>query len=183
MKWLTSYAELSGASLLLGFGVMLAGALLFISRPVALTPRHPEPRLILERGLIMTAVVLTMLGLLLLAEHLGATEGRVPARAGAYLYLTAGALILTAEALGLSQWDRSYALVVAYVVMALLAQAAIGIAIILSGSLPVPLGWATILWNAALLVILPLATPADIYFPIAHHLMPLAIGLSLLLSR
>lgn len=63
-----------------------------------------------------------------------------------------------------------------YVVLALLGQAAVGIAIVRSETLPGALGWATTAWNVAWLLILFSATRAEVYFPVLHHVMPLAIG-------
>jgi hypothetical protein len=42
------------------------------------------------------------------------------------------------------------------------------------------IGWATIGWNLVWLLVLPLATPRDIYFPVLHHVMPLVMGIALL---
>ena len=85
-------------------------------------------------------------------------------------------LIVSAEALGLSRAEPAYSLVVTYVLLALLGQAAVGFAVVHSGTLPALLGWATIAWNLTWLIILPLATPSEVYFPGLHHLMPLVIG-------
>lgn len=63
-----------------------------------------------------------------------------------------------------------------FVVLALLGQIAVGIAIVRSDALPDLLGWVTILWNIVWLMILTLTNPAEVYFPILHHAMPLTIG-------
>jgi hypothetical protein len=73
-----------------------------------------------------------------------------------------------------------YPLIVVHVVLAFLGQAAIGGALWQSKLLAPWIGWATILWNLAWLVALPIITPHDIYFPILHGLMPLLIGAPLL---
>jgi len=44
------------------------------------------------------------------------------------------------------------------------------------------IGWVTILWNIAWLVVLTLFARRDIYFPVLHHVMPLVIGIALLLK-
>jgi hypothetical protein len=44
------------------------------------------------------------------------------------------------------------------------------------------LGWVTILWNLVWLVVLPVITPRDIYYPVLHHFAPLLIGTALLWS-
>lgn len=170
-------ALLSGGALVLGFVVFVPGALLYVTRPqtdVSLA------RLVTERAFIVAAVVLTALGLLLLKEHLTSEPAHPWAVMGAYLYLFGAVLIVTAEALGLSGGESTYALVVMYVVLALLGQVAVGIAIVQSDTLSGLIGWATIAWNVTWLVILPLASPSDVYFPVLHHLMPLAIGCALI---
>ena len=91
---------------------------------------------------------------------------------------------MAAEALSLSLGEgfeqRGYALIVMCVVLAFLAQAAIGGALLQSRLLAAWIGWVTILWNLGWLVLLPGITPGDMYFPILHHLMPLLIGSALL---
>jgi hypothetical protein len=75
---------------------------------------------------------------------------------------------------------RAYALFVVYVVLAFLAQAAIGGALLRSRVVGASIGWVTIVWNLGLLVVLSVITPGDIYYPIAHQIMPLVIGGALL---
>ena len=73
-----------------------------------------------------------------------------------------------------------YGLIVAYVVLAFLAQAALGVILLRAGFLPAWIGWAAIAWNVAWLVVLPILTPSDIYFPVLHHVIPLLVGIILL---
>ena len=132
----------------------------------------------------MVAVVLSATGFVLLEGDLHNTDGCLLARTGATAYLFAGILVVAAEALLVSMGEefeqRGYALFVVYVVLAFLAQAAIGGALLQSGLLARWIGWVSILWNLAWLVVLVVITPEDIYFPILHHLMPLLIGSALL---
>ncbi len=80
-----------------------------------------------ERGLIMAAVVFTAIGFVLLDGQLQNTAGSILARTGATAYLFGGILGVAAEALGLTRKDESfYPLIVIYVVLAFLAQAATG---------------------------------------------------------
>jgi hypothetical protein len=106
------------------------------------------------------------------------------ARAGAAAYLLAGAVLVMAESIGLRGVNTEvYPAVVAYVVLAFLAQAAIGGALLQAGLLAAWAGWLMVAWNVGWLVILPILTPGDIYFPILHHVMPLVMGLLLLWTR
>lgn len=180
MKRMPSISHLAGGNLVLSFVVVLAGALLFMTRPGSATAHVVSARLVVERAFIMGAVVLTAIGFLLLNEHLSTTSGRGWMLIGAYLYLIGSVVIIVAELLGLSGGGSTYPLIVAYVLLALVAQAAIGVAIILSGAMPAAVGWIVIGWNLAWLVILPVTTPSDVYYPLLHHLMPLLLGIVLL---
>jgi hypothetical protein len=178
--------------LVLGNVVLLPGLLLFWFRGGHRGGALPSPvYCVWERSLILTAIVLTAIGFMVLEAHLQASDGRVLARAGAFAYLFAGVLGAAAEALTLSQGYQSdhpaelkvYGLLVTYIVLAFLAQAALGGAVLQSGVLAAWIGWVTILWNLAWLVALPLTTPRDIYYPVLHHFAPLLIGIALLWSR
>lgn len=131
----------------------------------------------------MAAVVLTAIGFVLLEGQVQNTDGRILARMGATAYLFAGMLGVAGEALDLTRKEQGfYPLIVIYVVLAFLAQAAIGGSLLQAGLLAPWIGWATVVWNLAWLVILPLTTPRDIYFPVLHHVAPLVVGIGLLLQ-
>jgi hypothetical protein len=181
----------AGLSLVLGNLVLLPGLLLFWFRGGQRGGAPPSPAYyVWERGLILTAIVLTAIGFMMLEGHLQASDGRVLARAGAFAYLFAGVLGVAAEAISLSLAYQSdhpaelkvYAVIVTYVVLAFLAQATIGGALLQSGALAGWIGWVAILWNLAWLVALPIASPRDMYFPVLHHVVPLLIGIALLWS-
>lgn len=133
-----------------------------------------------ERGSIAAAVVITALGFISLEVALSQNEINILARLGASAFTFGAVLIVTAETLGLSGSQSPYPLVVAYVVLAFLGQAAIGAGLLSSSILPAWIGWTTIVWNLGFLILLPIFTPGDIYFPILHHIMPLLIGVALL---
>jgi hypothetical protein len=102
---------------------------------------------------------------------------------GATAYFFGAILGVAAEALSLSLGSEKLdALIVIYVVVAFLAQAALGGAVLQSGVLAAWIGWVSIVWNLAWLVVLPVITPRDIYFPVLHHFTPLLIGSALLWS-
>ncbi len=145
-------------------------------------PPRSHTHFIVERSSIMSGAILAAIGFVLLA---GAFQnaGGVLAISGATAYFFAGVLIVAAEALMLTLgYEKVIGLINIYVVMAFLAQAAIGGAVIQSGLLAASIGWATILWNIAWLIVLSLFSRRDMYYPILHYVMPLVIGIALLLS-
>jgi hypothetical protein len=90
---------------------------------------------------------------------------------------------VAAEALNLTLgYDKVRGLIVVYVIIACLAQAAVGSALLLAGSLAAWVGWATILVNMGGLMVLLAFSRRDLYFPALHHIAPLLIGLALLLK-
>ena len=170
--------RLSGICFILGFAVMSLGIAMFLSRGGL----QGGDGSALERGALMAAVVVTVVGVALLDGPLGETAGRALSRVGLTLYILGAAALLVAEATALSQGERSvYALIVIYVVLALLAQAAVGGALLQTGIVPAWVGWTTIVWNLGFLVVLPIVTSGDMYYPVLHGLMPLVIGIYLLL--
>jgi hypothetical protein len=137
-----------------------------------------------ERVAIMSSVVLTVIGVKLLEAPLVDANAGSLARIGVTAYLIAGPVLLVAEGIGLRQGERSvYPLIVAYVFLALLAQAALGGALVRSKLVPSSVGWLTLAWNVGFMVFLPIATPQDVYYPLIHGLMPLVIAISILASR
>lgn len=171
----------AGFVLILGSVAFLPGGMMFWIRGGPRGGAPPSPAYFAwERSFVMAAVVLTAIGFVLLEGHLQNTDGRVLARTGATMYFFGGILLVAAEALSLSQgYEKNYPLIVIYVVLAFLAQAAIGGSLLQSGLLAAWIGWVTILWNIGWLVVLPVITPRDIYFPVLRHFMPLLIGIAL----
>ena len=176
--------RVAGLLLVLGFVTNFAGVVLFNIRGGASGGAPPSSDYYQwERGLFIAAVVLVAIGFVLLEEQLHTSDGRVLARIGATTYVIAAILGVVAEALDLSGTGRGlYPLIVVHVVLGFLGQAAIGGALRQARFLTPWIGWATIVWNLGCLVVLPVITPHDIYFPILHGLMPLLIGAPLLRS-
>jgi hypothetical protein len=174
--------RVAGFALTLGSAVQLPGLLMFWIRGGQRGGQPPTPGYYAwERGFILAAVLVTVLGFALLDAQLQNTGGRLLARAGVTAYLFAGVLGVAAEALNVARSGHGhYPLIVVYVVLAFLAQAALGGALLQAGWLRAWVGWLTILWNLAWLIVLPLVTARDIYFPVLHHVTPLIIGLALL---
>ena len=130
----------------------------------------------------MAAVILTVIGFVLLEAPLENSDGRVLARVGATAYLFAGTFDVAAEALDLTRKEQSYyPLVVIYIVLGYLAQAAIGGSLLQSSLLSAWIGWATIVWCIGWLMAF-LITRLSAWIPILHQVMPLVIGIALLLA-
>ncbi len=144
-------------------------------------PPRSRAHFIWERSFIMSGAILAAIGFVLLEGAFQNTDGRVLANIGATAYLFGAVLLVAAEALSLTLgYEKVYGLIVIYVVMAFLAQAAIGGALIQSGLVAGWIGWITILWNIAWLIVLSLFSRRDMYFPVLHYFMPLVIGIALL---
>jgi hypothetical protein len=134
-----------------------------------------------ERSFIIAAVVLTAVGLALLARYLQHSDGRVLARTGAILYFLGGVLIVASEATDLTRGfheTRLEAPVVSYIVLSFLAQVAIGGSLLQAGLLAAWIGWVTIVWSIGCLMVS--AVTGSYYIPFEHHVMPLVIGIALL---
>ncbi len=171
----------AGSVLILGFVAFFVGASMYWIRGGlrgGAPPTHAY--FVWERGFIMAAVVLTAIGFVLLEVSLQNTAGLVLARVGATAYLFGGVLWVVAEASSLTPGSENhYPLIVIYLVLAFLAQVAIGGALLQAGLLAAWIGWITIVWNGGWFVAV-LITRLRAWFPFLHHLMPLVIGIALL---
>jgi hypothetical protein len=170
------------ALLLIGGAVVFAvGGVLFTGRVIWRWPAGQSDRYLRwERSFVIAAVLLTALGLALLEDHLRAAGDPVIARLGTLAYLIAAVVVVVAETSFLHDRDWNYPQIVFYVLTALLAQAAIGVGLLQTGLVAGWIGWATIAWNLGCLVVLPLASPRELYYPAIHHAAPLLIGIALL---
>lgn len=179
----SNLARAAGLFLVLGNVAVFPGLIMFWIRGGHRGGAPPSPAFFIwERSFIMAGVVLTAVGFFLLEGPLQSSAGSVLARTGATAYLFGGILGVAAEALDLTRKEQSfYPLVVIYVVLAFLAQVAIGGALLQAGLLAAWIGWVTIVWNVAWFVVVVRLSPRDIYFPVLHHVMPLLIGIGLLL--
>jgi hypothetical protein len=178
----------AGTVLILSFVALAVGATMYWLRAGTRGGAPPSQIYFMwERSFIIAAVVLTALGLALLDGLLENSAGRVLARAGASAYLFGGVLVVTAEASSVSQglhkdWSgQNWALAIIYVVLAFLAQAAIGGSLLQAELLSPWIGWATVAWSIGWLLVFVIKR-GDIYFPVLHHVMPLFIGVALVLQ-
>jgi hypothetical protein len=131
-----------------------------------------------ERGLFMAGMLVSALAFSLLAERV---RDSVLMRIGTLGYLAAGVVGVVAETMDFGPL-QAYPTTVAYVVIAFLSQAIIGLALALSGLVAPWLGWLTLVWNIAWLLGLSIGNPDDVYFPVLHLMMAVPIGVALLHS-
>jgi hypothetical protein len=179
-----SFDHVAGLILVLSNLVQLPGLIMFWLRAghKGGAPRSPT-HYAWERTFIAAWVVLSAVGFVLLQETMQNGPGQILAVAGSAAYFFGSVLLATAEILSPAEgYGKIYRLAAGYVIIAFLAQAVLGVAMLQSGLLGAWIGWASIVWNIAWLVILPLISPRDIYFPILHSLMPLVVGVALLLK-
>ncbi len=127
-------------------------------------PPRSRTHFIVERSSIMCGAILAAIGFELLADAFQ-NAGGVLAIIGATAYLFGAVLLVAGEALSLTMGYETYPVIVIYVVMAFLAQAAIGGAVIQSGLLAASIGWIMILWNIVWLIVLSLFSRRDMYSP------------------
>jgi hypothetical protein len=175
-----SERQLAAYLLILCSFVFLVAGFLFTARAIWNWPvGQTAVYLRWERGVVIAAFLISLLGFGLVEKMLSAAGDIGIARMALLIYLISAGVMVVAETNYLNgQW--SYPQIVAHVVLAFLAQAAFGLALLQTGLLPGWVAWASILWNLGCLVILPILMPQDMYFPWLHYVAPLLIGISLL---
>jgi hypothetical protein len=164
--------------------IFSAGGMLYTGRAIWKWPAGKTHRYLLwERGFVIAALLVAVLGLNLLERMLEAAGDRILAPSGMVLLLIGSGVVIFGETFFISRQEWIYAPIVAFVVLAFLAQVVFGVALLQTGLLPGWVGWTTILWNLAWLVVLPIFRPRDIYYPWLHYVAPLLIGIMLLAGR
>ena len=176
-----SERQIAASLLILSFVLFFVVGFLFTARviwkwPVGETPAY----LYWERGLVIVDFLINVMGFVLLENMLRNGGDMVIARLAIVLYLISAAVLVVAETTFLNNGEWVYPQVVAHVVLAFLVQMAFGVSLLRTGLVAGWVGWATIIWNLGWLVVLPIATPRDIYYPVLHHVAPLLIGIGLL---
>lgn len=194
-RWLEPMAAFAVGFLLLGVVTMFAGLYLFGCRdPIGLR-LGPCPEVgfstasvlyTLERSLIAASVIATAIGLGMLSELTRGTAGLGPAKAGASLYMF-GAFLIVAVELALANGGRripgAESLIVGYVVLAFLGEAAVGWGLIKGVESLKVVGWVTVVFNLGALAAVVIVSPNDMYFPIGHMLMPAVIAVTLVVRQ
>ena len=184
VKDLISEQTVSGWLLILSGIIFVPGGLLFTGRAIFKWPAaQSQSYLIWERGLVMAAILVATLGWVVLERLLEAAGDRILAPAGIVIFLIGAVLVLVAEAFTLSRQVQVHALVVIFVALIFLGEAAFGASILRTRLLPGWVGWVTIIWNLAWLAILPVARPQDMYYPWLFYVAPEVIGIMLLVAR
>jgi hypothetical protein len=181
VKNLISEQIVSGWLLILSGILFLPGGLLYGGRAIWNWPAaHSQSSLYWERGFIMAATLVATLGFVMLEQLLEAAGDRILAPLGMAIFLIGAVLVITAETFSLSQQEWVFAPVVVFVVLAFVGEAAFGASSLRTGLLQGWVGWASIIWNLAWLIILPIVSPKEIYYPVLHYMAPLLIGIALL---
>lgn len=172
----------TAASLLILGGIVFLGVgFLYTARAIWKWPAAQTPLYLRwERGLVIADFMISLLGFVLLEDLLRNAGDTVLARSALALYLISAAVLVVAETTFINTGALAYPQIVAQVVLAFLAQATFGLALLRTGLLPGWVGWVTIVWNLGCLVVVPITHPDDIYFPWLHYVAPLIIGIALL---
>jgi hypothetical protein len=182
VEGLISEQTVTGWLLIVSALIFLVGGMLYTGRAIWQWPAGQTHRyLVWERGFVIAALLVAVLGFTILERLLEAAGDSILAPSGLALLSLGAAVVLFAETFFVSRGEWIYAPTVVFVVLAFLAQAAFGAALLLTGLLPAWVGWATILWNLGWLVVLPVARPKDMYYPWLHYVAPLLVGIGLLL--
>lgn len=183
-NFLVSEQRLSGILLIISSIVFLVAATLFTIRVIWGLPMGGTPAYYRwERGFVIAALLIAVLGLTLLKGILENVGDSILAPMGLVLFFAAAVLAVVAETVSLNRQEIIYPTIVVFVILAFLGQAFFGLALLRTGLLPAWVGWTTVIWNLAWLVILPINRPQDMYYPWLHYVVPLLIGIALLIKR
>ncbi|MDX1510497.1 MAG: hypothetical protein R3249_04070 [Nitriliruptorales bacterium] len=174
-------ARAAAIGLLLAFVAMIAGATIWATAGGQDGSTPGTARHAWERGLLMAAIVLTVLGLLLLAWSLRGSPGFGLVLAGATVSAIAGALGLVEEA---STVSPSFAaagwVLTTYVFLAFAGQGIVGFGLVQFGGRLTAAGWILVAWNIAWPLIVLTFSGDDLYYPVLHHFVLPAVSIPLL---
>ncbi len=178
-----SERTIAASLLVLTFMTFEIGGILFTGRTMLNWPIEDRAsHMKWERSFVILPTVLTVLGLVLLADLLRAAGDTFLAQLGMATYLFGAVLVVSTETKFIDNGEWNYPQVVTFVVLALLAQAAFGAALLQTGLVPAWAGWATVIWNLGYLLIILVVRPREVYYPAIHCVAPLLIGLALLIQ-
>jgi hypothetical protein len=174
-----SKQRLAASLLLLSCLIFLVAGLLFTARVIwALPIGQSELFLRWERGTVVAAFLVSLLGFGLLEEILRSAGDIGIARMALLIYIISTAVLGVAEMNELAR-RPVFSQIVLHIVLAYLGQAAFGLALLRTGYLARWIGWAAIIWPIGALIIVPIVLGNDIYFPWLFYVVPLIIGIGL----
>ncbi|MEZ4770192.1 MAG: hypothetical protein R2844_17420 [Caldilineales bacterium] len=174
--------RLAGFLLIGCFLVFVVGGLLYTGRAILKWPAaQTDTYLLWERGWVIAAALVNVLGFVVLADLLQNSGDLIIARLALTVYVIGTAVLLAAEGTFLHDRQWVTAQVVIYVALAFLVQAAFGVALLRTGIVPAWAAWLTIVWNLGWLALFAVLRPDDIYYPVLHHVAPVLIGVALLM--
>jgi hypothetical protein len=180
-KDILSEQVVAGWLLILSGMIFLPSGILYTGRAIWKWPiAQSRGYLYFERGLVMGAILVATLGFVLLTQLLEGAGDTILPPLGMTIFLIGTVLVLAAETFSLHGQEYIYAPIVAFIILAFIGQAVFGVAILRTEFLPGWVGWATVIWSLAWLVILPIARPQDMYYPWLYYVTPLMIGIALL---
>jgi hypothetical protein len=180
---LISEKMITGSLLILSGVFFLPGGILFTGRAIWKWPAGKSASyLIWERSFVIASILVVVVGLDLLEGLIETAGDKILAPAGMLIFLIGAILAVFAEAYFLSKHEWLNAPIVFYVILGFLGQMGFGFALLQTGLLPAWIGWATVGWSLIWLVVLPVARPRDMYFPVLYYVSPLLIGIALLSS-
>ena len=171
--------SLSGVLLIVAFVLHMGGVVLFSGSQLYGWFVDSPTLLAWERSMFIAAYVAAALGVALLENILRETAAAVLARLGVTAFLMAAVVALVVEATFLGGRASTTRLVYVMVVLLYVAEAILGAALLSSGAVRAWIGWAMLAWNIGWLLVLPVVSPGDIYYPILHFVPLLLIGIAL----
>jgi hypothetical protein len=175
-----SERTMAASLLILCYGVFSVGGVLFTGRHFFKWPAAETSVFMRwERGFVIAGTLAVLLGLAMLEDMLHAAGNPFLARLGLVTYLFGAVLQVAAETTFLSSGEWNYPQIVLYVILAFLAQAAFGAALLQTGLVASWAGWATVIWNLGLLLMMLVVRPREFYLPVLHLIAPLIIGIAL----
>ena len=183
--WLTTRG-VTGGLLLTSNALVVVGILMFNFRVFLHAPFGARPDYYQwERGLIVSGYLVMALGLAGLSSLMRQAGDPLLSDLGLTAFIMGAVLVTVVEVSWLTKAGLpdglTGALVRIFVVLAFLAHAAYGAAMLQTGLLPGWLGWTTIIWNIGWLLVLVRAS--DPYYPVLNLELPLLAGLLLLAMR
>jgi len=173
----------AGWLLILSALIFLPAGLLYTGRAIWQWPKaQNQGYLYWERGLVIAAILVATMGFLLLTQRLESAGDRIVAPLAMLLITVSTVLVITAETFSLNRQQWTSTAVTVFIFLSLLGQAAFGVSILRAALLPAWVGWVTMAWGLAWMVILPIARPQNMYYPWLHYVAPLLIGITLLVT-